>query len=207
MMDDNARQKIGAEFLVAEYGHLTEMFRWNEETGERRVSLILVLMTVVSAAAGVVADSVDVPNATKLRTMAVAIFSLALLGLVTLARLVRRNVATDEYRFALDMIRKMIVDFVGEPFVGYHPFPIGAREYDRPLKRHLGLTLLMSTINSILLAAGTVLAIVPGWDVGLVLGVLTLVSTWAAQIILSGKLRLRLEQEVGLKGHPVTTPA
>jgi hypothetical protein len=202
-----ARQRIGAEFLVAEYGHLTEMFRWNEETGERRVSLILVLMTVVSAAAGVVADSVDVPNATKLRTVAVAIFSLALLGLVTLARLVRRNVATDEYRFALDKIRRMIVEFVGGPFEGYHPFPVATRKFDRPLRRHLGLTLLMSTINAILLAAGTVLAIVPGWVVGLVLGVLMLVSTWAAQVILAGKLRLRLEQEVGLEGHRVTPSA
>jgi hypothetical protein len=197
-MDDDARERIGAEFLVAEYGHLTEMFRWNEETGERRVSLILVLMTVVSAAAGVVADSVQVPNPTKLRTVAVAIFALALLGLVTLARLVRRNVATDEYRHALDRIRKMITTFVGGPLEGYHPFPTATKPVKRPLKRLLGLTLLMSTINAILLAAGTVLAIVPGWGVGLVIGVLTLAVTLVAQVVLASRLRRRLEIEVGL---------
>ena len=92
-----------------------------------------------------------------------AIFALALLGIVTLARVVRRNVATDEYRHALDQIRTMITDFVGGPLEGFHPFPVPTRDFERPLKRHLGLTLLMSTINAILLAAGTVLAIVPGW--------------------------------------------
>jgi hypothetical protein len=66
------------------------------------------------------------------------------------------------------------------------------------LKRLLGLTLLMSTINAILLAAGTVLAIVPGWGVGLVIGVLTLAVTLVAQVVLASRLRRRLEIEVGL---------
>jgi hypothetical protein len=118
---------------------------------------------------------------------------------VTLARLVRRNVATDEYRYALDRVRTMITTFVGGPLEGYHPFPVATAQVERPLKRLLGLTLLMSTINAILLAAGTVLAIVPGWGVGLVIGVLTLAVTLVAQVSLASRLRRRLEIEVGLE--------
>jgi hypothetical protein len=194
---DDGRERLGEEFLVAEYGHLTEMFRWNEETGERRVNLILVLMTVVTAAAGVVADSVDVPNATKLRMIAVPILALALLGLVTLARLVRRNVTTDQYKDAMKKIREIVIASVGGPLVGYDPFPEPEVKVKGPqLKRHLGLTLLMSTINSILLAAGTVLAIVPGWATGLAIGVATLVLAWLGQVLLAGWLRGRLDCEL-----------
>jgi hypothetical protein len=187
------------QILLAESAHFDASFRWNEETGERRVTLILTLMTVAAGAAGIVANSVDIDARAKLHLVAAVALALFLLGMVTLARLVRRNVATDEYRYALDTIRRRMITLAGEDLRGYWPFPTAGKSF---LKRYLGLTLLMATTNSILLVTAVVLWWTPpaGW--AFLIGVVLLVVSCAAQTRLVRWLEDKLRSEVGLSQKP-----
>jgi hypothetical protein len=189
------------QVLIAESAQFNQTFRWNEETGERRVTIILTLMTVAAAAAGVIADSVDITVEAKLRLLSWVAVTLFILGLVTLARLVRRNVATDEYQFALDRIREKLISLVGEDLKDYWPLPKSGRK-PKPekwrVKRYLGLTLLMATTNAILLAAAGVLGFSPPRPWSAVIGTLVFVVALAAQMWLAKRLEARLRVEVGL---------
>ncbi len=206
-------ERVALEVLKAESAQFGQSFRWNEEIGERRVTMVLTLMTVAAAASGIIADSVDIRPEAKLRLVAWVALALFVLGLVTLARLVRRNVASDEYRWALDTIRLRLIALGGEDLDGYWPFPggpparpgePGATTSPKPkprrleLKRLLGLTLLMSTTNSVLLTAATVLGFAPprGWAI--LLGGLVFVLSLVGQVGLARALERRLKMEVEL---------
>lgn len=75
-----ADPRLAVQILLAEQAHFEEAFRWNEETGERRVSLIFTLMTVAAAATGLVTNAADVGTETKLRAAAAVAGALLMLG-------------------------------------------------------------------------------------------------------------------------------
>lgn len=97
-LDDRA-----AEVLRAEFDHVASSLISNEESGERRVNILLGVIAAVIAALGVAADQLDGFN--LLGAGAGASFVLFLLGLVTWRRAIQRNVATTEYLNALRRIR------------------------------------------------------------------------------------------------------
>jgi hypothetical protein len=190
-------RRLAVDVLLAEYAHLEQSFRWNEEMGERRVNLVLTLMTVTAAATGLVIDSADVPIAARLRGAGVVAIALLVLGLVTNARLVRRNVATDEYKKSLDDVRNRLIRLSSPHLQGYAPWP-KRRETKIKLKRLLGLTLLMSAMNSILTVAAVLLLARPPLSTASVVGVAIFLAAGALQLWLAAILEARLRREVGL---------
>ncbi len=104
---DNDRHS--ADFLLAEYGGHREAFWKSEEIGEKRVNFFISIVTAVLAASVIREKGV-----LTLRGQVDPIFycglgALLLFGIVTLARLIRRNlVSTDQLR-ALGRIRAYFV--------------------------------------------------------------------------------------------------
>ena len=98
--DGDARLQL----LLEEYKHLTDSLKENETMGERRLQF---LFTLVTAAFGGIAALMQLGRATP--PVAVSVLAgfvlLFLFGLVTLERIVKRNVATDRYIDALNKIR------------------------------------------------------------------------------------------------------
>jgi hypothetical protein len=96
------------EFLLSEYGHVSQAFLSNEESGERRLNVLVGLIAAVTAAIGLAFEGRD----RELRTLGfVAGASCAVLlvfGLATLRRIMERNLATDEYLEALRRIREFV---------------------------------------------------------------------------------------------------
>ena len=147
------READGAEkFLLAEYGHLSDSFWKNEESGEKRVNFLITLVTAVLTAIVALATR---PGALSDEIAWIAFAScmaLLVVGLVTFLRMIRRNTVTDEYKRALDEIRERFHrgDATGL-LDGYDPFqPPGAgrRRFGRG-----GLTDLVAVVNSVIVAA------------------------------------------------------
>lgn len=89
--------------LMAEYEHLGTSFLSNEDMGERRVNIFLGLIAAVSAALGLAAEKV--PLTLVFRLAAAAATVLLLFGLVTLRRLMQRNLVTTDYLNGMRRIR------------------------------------------------------------------------------------------------------
>jgi hypothetical protein len=105
-----ARLKLG-DFLVAEYGHVSDFLIHNEESGEKRAAFFV---TLVGAAGGVlgfvlgqtppIVSRDDMPGA------AATVASILLcLGVLTVRRLIERHIVTDECIFALRTFRRLFV--------------------------------------------------------------------------------------------------
>ena len=102
MPDGNSDASI--QLLLAEYKHLSESLKENETMGERRLQF---LFTLVTATLGGIAALLQVGNAVPSVVIALlgSFVLLFLFGLVTLERIVKRNLATDRYIDALNRIR------------------------------------------------------------------------------------------------------
>ena len=94
------------EFLIKDFEHWTEAYNRNEEGGERRLSFFVGLVTAVFGALGFLGKKGDTLDLGSIREIAIA-SALALFGfgLLTLFRLVRRNMSTDGYLHAIRTIR------------------------------------------------------------------------------------------------------
>lgn len=107
MPDPNEEARL--QLLLAEYEHLSDSLKENEVMGERRLQF---LFTLVTAAFGGIAALLQLgprpaPPATVVMFAAFAL--LFLFGLVTLERIVKRNVATDGYINALNTLRRYVI--------------------------------------------------------------------------------------------------
>jgi hypothetical protein len=96
------------QLLMSEYEHLTTAFHSNEEMGERRVNVFFGLIGAVYAAIGLAADQFH-RDAGRAYAMTVASLALLAFGLVTLRRLMERNMATTSYLNGLRRIRAFFV--------------------------------------------------------------------------------------------------
>jgi hypothetical protein len=123
------QQHRSEEFLLAEYKHLADSFRRNEDIGEKRVNFLIVLVTAVITAlitlanlpalAGSDFETLNIEDVDLL--MGFALLALLLLGIVTLQRMLHRNRVTDEYKRAMDMIRSLFRDW-DQRIESYRPF-------------------------------------------------------------------------------------
>lgn len=105
-----ARLKLG-DFLVAEYGHVSEFLIHNEESGEKRAAFFV---TLVGVAAGVLGfafgGNPPIVSHDRMAAAAAAVATLVLfLGVLTVRRLIERHIATDECIFALRTFRRLFV--------------------------------------------------------------------------------------------------
>lgn len=108
-----AQDKLG-EFLVAEYGHVTDSFLRNEESGEKRAAFFLTLAGGAGAVLTFgfngehpIIDRSHFPAAVLVT--AVVIFAL---GLMTWRRLLERIRQADEYIYAMRDLRRLFISEV-----------------------------------------------------------------------------------------------
>jgi len=95
------------ELLLADLSHLQESFWKNEETGEKRVTFFITLVTVVITALVAISGEKGVTdNLLKELLLYFAFSSLFVVGIVTLFRLIKRNEVTDGYKKDMLNIRE-----------------------------------------------------------------------------------------------------
>lgn len=158
--------KAGAkELLLEEYRYFADSFWKNEQTGETRVNWFIGIVTAASAGLVGLTTSQNRPHGESLRLVFVAVlFALLAFGVITLFRIIKRNIVTDGYKLATDVIREVFSDhFDGDRILlHYSPFRKEKKWTVKDITRKLGgLTHTVLTINSLLLAGLAVAAVFP----------------------------------------------
>ena len=93
------------ELMMAEYEDLVTSLRSNEELGERRLDVFLTVIAAVSAAIGLASSRFEDDQTALVAVALVAASVLLIFGLMTLRRVMVRNVTTTLYRNGLRRIR------------------------------------------------------------------------------------------------------
>ena len=140
------------KFLLAEHKYLGDSFWKNEEVGERRLNFFITLVTAVIA--GLVAlttgrDEGLLANTDVYMITVYVLFALLIFGIITLQRMIRRNLVTDQYKRAQDQIRNIFRRAYNKELDDYKPFETGK---PRKLGRG-GLVEAVAIINSLIVAA------------------------------------------------------
>ncbi len=182
---EDGRQN-SVNFLLEEYKSLQESFLRNEELGERRVNFFITLTTAVI---GTLAAIWEVANDGIDRIFFfLGLVLVFLFGIVTLVRIIRRNLVTHEYLRALGRIRRYFADTdpAIQRFLPYPPYD------DRPQREKKwkdvlslgtgGLAEMVSLVNSLILAGIFALAgQCRPWWVLVLLGFLGFMAAWIGQ--------------------------
>jgi 8-oxo-dGTP pyrophosphatase MutT (NUDIX family) len=158
--------KAGAkDFLLEEYRSFTDSFWKNEQTGETRVNWFIGIVTAAAAGLVGLTSAEHRPHGESLRLIFVAVlFALLAFGVITLFRIIKRNIVSDGYKRAVDVIRELFVDnFDGDRILlHYSPFRIERKGTVKGINRKLGgLAHTVLTINSLLLAGLAAAAVYP----------------------------------------------
>lgn len=97
-----------AQFLIAEYAHMADSLLRNEEEGETRATFFV---TIVGIVATVLVTGLDTNAVAKALNdhIRFVLTLLLMFGGVTLLRIIRRNIVTDEYLRALAGLRRCFV--------------------------------------------------------------------------------------------------
>lgn len=111
---DGREDDVDPAFLTAEYVHVSESLLRNEEDGEKRVAFFLALTSGVIAAVGLLVrrndGGVDLRAVAESRWFIGPVLLIPLcIGWFTFARIVKRNLTTDEYKLALRTLRRRLV--------------------------------------------------------------------------------------------------
>lgn len=188
------QQKQSVSFLLEEYKHLAESFLRNEELGERRFNFFIALTTAVIGALVAIPKVYDGEvDPIFFFFVLVAVF---LFGVVTLVRIIRRNMVTDEYLRRLGRIRRYFAD--RDPkiqlYLPYPPFddqPQRKKEWKGWKKWYMifslgkgGLAEMVALVNSLIVAALCVLlAISPSRVIIGLSGLVGFTAAWIVQFI------------------------
>ena len=164
-------------FLLAEYRYLGDCFWRNEEIGERRVNFFITLVTAAIAALVALATSKE-GNLRKDDVYFLTVFALLALlsfGSVTLLRMIHRNIVTDGYKEAMEMIRSHFRGWDKKRLENYYPFKSGK---DRKLGTG-GLVDMVALVNSVIVTALCALFafFYPKWNIWLV-ALLGFITAW-----------------------------
>jgi len=177
-MDDqqaNDQQRHSVEFLLAEYQNNRDAFWRNEELGERRVNFFLTLTTAVMAALAIREKGILASGGNVDPIVFYGLGAVLLFGVVTLARIIRRNLVSHEYLRAVARIRRYFTDRDQQILrhLYYKPYD------DRPQRKKDwnelfslgtgGLVETVALVNSIIVAALCALFAFPRpeWIIGL----------------------------------------
>lgn len=118
------RKAATKELLLADHRYLTEAFLKNEQIGETRVNWFIGIVTgSVGGLIALVTKGELSPLLLRLIVLG-GLFSLLSFGLVTLFRIITRNINTDGYKEDLDKLRQLYSDHFDSDNVltKYHPF-------------------------------------------------------------------------------------
>ncbi len=98
------------KLLLADYEHFFQSLWRNEETGERRVSFFISLVTAVLAALiALLTSKLTTIAPEQINYIVYGVLSgLLVLGIMTFLRMINRNKVTDEYKDILIYIREML---------------------------------------------------------------------------------------------------
>jgi hypothetical protein len=120
--------EVSKDFMLAEYGYHLEEYRRSEQLGETRLSLFLTIVTAVLGGSGLIAvystkDSIWTPETWYI--LFFAYLATFLFGLLTLLRIIHRNIESTKNLHALNRIRRYFVDKDYDslvPFLTYFPY-------------------------------------------------------------------------------------
>lgn len=109
-LQSTVRKNLG-DFLLAEYGHMGESLLRNEESGEKRAAFFV---TLVGAAGGILGfvfgETTPIVSRDHIPvTTAAVAFVLLCLGVLTVRRLIERDIVTDQFIFALRALRRLFL--------------------------------------------------------------------------------------------------
>jgi dephospho-CoA kinase len=157
----NAGNKISAkELLLADLEYFKNSFWKNEETGEKRVTFFITLVTAVLTFLGAFGNSIE-PFSQSFLIIIFALLVLLTLGIVTLFRIIKRNKVTEEYKDSMDHIRNIFKKNFdpGKCLIDYHPIvkdkqKDAGKDYDvEDLRKFGGLAHTVAALNSLILTA------------------------------------------------------
>lgn len=177
--------------LITEFEQLSAAFLSNEQLGEGRVNIFIVVAGAVLAALGLSEKVTELP--TESQALPVAALGLILVlgfGWFTLVRLVHRNLNTTDYLNKLERLRCAFVR--AHPEVRERlPFPCGKGLKKRKLKwrwmllpKKAGLVELVCFVNALVggfLAAVLLLTVVPSESAAIVACLFATLLVWVLQ--------------------------
>lgn len=104
------RRKL-PDFLLAEYEHMGESLLRNEESGEKRAAFFV---TLVGAAGGILGfvfgETTPIVSRDRIPITTAAVAAVLLcLGILTVRRLIERDIVTDKFVFALRALRRLFL--------------------------------------------------------------------------------------------------
>jgi len=170
------------EFLLAEYSHLADSFLHNEEDGERRVSTFLAIAGAVGAALafGIAKDDGWNPGR-RSAPIIVALIVMLVVGVLTLERVVRRNVLADQYKEQLARIRTYFVQ-KDDPRLRLLPFnPYAKRERHKAFSIGGGWFELLAVVDALVAGLlGAALVNTGTWLSEIAVCIVSGAATWVA---------------------------
>lgn len=116
--------------LQAEIDHAATTLTANEDMGDRRVNTLLTIAGAAGVVFGFVVDADSVEGTTTLLAAAAAFGAVALVGLITLTRIMHRNIVTTELINALNRTRVPLIQ-ADQDLVELLPYLPGKQELTR----------------------------------------------------------------------------
>jgi len=171
------------EFLLTEYRNYTRIFEKNEEGGETRANLFIALVTlVVGALVDLGTGQGALKNPELTWVVSGSVLALALLGVITLFKILKRNKYSDECKQSLDEIREIWKENYDSNAVLFRYKPFEKKSHDDETrgdgKRTFGgLAHMVAAINAVLLSVPAGMIFYP-FDRGVMMALL-LVFVWS----------------------------
>lgn len=188
----------GAQFeqlVMAEYSDLVESVRSNEELGERRLSAYLTVIAAVTAAVGLASGRYEQDAEPLIAVGVVAAVLMLAFGLMTLRRVMERNITTSTYLNGLRRIRAYFAQ--SDPHLAHlFVFPPERSSVERTRTSTYGigkggLLETVAALNCVIagVAAGGTTALLSGSRaLSIVVGTAGAIGSWFAQLAWAGSV-------------------
>lgn len=178
------------ELMMAEHRDLVESLRANEELGERRLDVYLTLIAATTAAIGLASSRFEESIDPLVSIASLAAGVMLVFGLMTLRRIMQRNITTSAYMNGLRRIRAFVTRRQPEAAI-LLPFPPERQPIERrkePPQYGIGKGGLLETVAALNCAlsavavAGLIWLPVRRLPVSAAAAVLCVVLTWIGQV-------------------------
>ena len=156
-------------FMVSELEHTADSVLRNEEDGERRVTVFLTIAGGAGAALAFIAGDEAVEPYEVNPLFVTVLVAMLVVGYVTFVRVVRRNLASDEYKERLNRARTYFVPNRADPriakYLPFNPYELELRAEPHWLSIGRGGWLETTAVVNALIAGalGATLVPTPTW--------------------------------------------
>jgi hypothetical protein len=187
MAEEHAPKPAGAldakDLLLADLQHFESAMARNEETGEKRFSFLISLLTAVGGGLGALYTSRDVIRARVVDVAGGACLVLAGFAFLTFLRLVHRNRVTDRHKATLRHIRHTYQELCPPLRTGYK-VPVGDSESNGVF--HGGYAETTGVVTAVLLTASLRLWMRTGWLATIEFGLVVAITLVVAAAVFRG---------------------